>query len=248
MPDRRTLGAHLPAAPEQPRQGGIAGSRGLKRRLVDLHANPDRLLDGSLRASMHALAGRNQTLVSTLRLLEELALVGGFTVEQVCDANSISEVARRVLESHEPQTQEVVHIGLTQTVPCDASAATTHLPHLLLASQRTGTSILLTNAPGHALAVRVTPEAAVPTPAHEKFVLGVGPDQQMRPGPTTFPARVEVNKTSRTIRFYLGRFGGTGPSPSPLPFRYHPNPAPTSQRAADRAFRGCHSVARINGA
>jgi hypothetical protein len=143
--------------------------------LFDVHVDPERLLDVRLRSAMRTLTGSETLLQPTLRLLEELALVGGFSAEQVREAHMLSEAAREVLELSTLQQQPALQIDLTQTIPADAPAATTHLPHLLLASRRAGTPILLTSTPGHALDLQVSPEAALPGLIGDNFVLGVGP-------------------------------------------------------------------------
>jgi hypothetical protein len=192
--------------------------------LFDVHADPERLLDRRLRAALQVLAGPNSAIIPTLRLLEELALVGGFTAEQVQEAHTISEAAQQVLQEAIPRDQPVIHIGLTQTLPGDVPVATTHLPRLLLASRRAGTPILLTNAPGQTLDFQVTPEAALPAPVAAKFMLGVGPAELLPGGPVRLPARIEVSRPSRTVRFYLGRFGTAGPTPYPVVVTLPPPP------------------------
>jgi hypothetical protein len=199
--------------------------------LFDLHADPDRLLCRPLRAALQALAGPNSAIAQTLRLLEEMALVGGFTTEQVQEAHTISEAAQQALDRVIPADQPEVLIGLTQTLPRDAPTATTSLTRLLLASRRAGTPILLTNAPGQPLDLQVTPEAALPAPVTDSFVLGVGPGEPLPAGPFRLPARIEVNRPSRTVRFYLGRFDTAGPTPYPVvvtvPRPTRPNERPT---------------------
>jgi hypothetical protein len=194
-----------------------------------LHAEPERLLDRRLRAALRGLAGPDATIAPTLHLLEEMALVGGFTAEQVLEAHTISEAAQQALHGAMPADQLVIQIGLTQTLPGDAPASTTHLSRLLLAGQRAGTPILLTNAPGQTLDVQVTPEAALPRPVTEGFVLGVGPAEPPPVDAVRLPARIEVSRPSRTVRFYLGRFGTTGPTPYPVVVTLPPPPRPGDQ-------------------
>jgi hypothetical protein len=199
--------------------------------LFDLHADPERLLAPRLRAALQALAGPNPAIAPTLRLLEEMALVGGFTAEQVQEAQTISEAAHQVLDEMMPADQPVIQICLTQTLPGNTPAATTHLHRLLLAGRRAGTPIFLTNAPDQPLALQVTPEAALPAPVTDGFVLGVGPSAPLPGGTFRLPARIEVSRPSRTVRFYLGRFGTAGPTPYPvvvtLPTPPRPGERPT---------------------
>jgi hypothetical protein len=189
-----------------------------------VHADPERLLDRHLRAALRALAEPNLAIIPTLRLLEEMALVGGFTAEQVQEAHTLSEAAHQALDTAMPTGQPAFRIDIRQTLPGDAPATTTHLPRLLLASQRAGTPILLTNAPGQTLDLQVTPEAALPSPVTDDFVLGVGPADPLPEAPLRLPARIEVSKPARTVRLYLGRFGTDGPTPYPVVVTLPPPP------------------------
>jgi hypothetical protein len=197
--------------------------------LYELHADPELLLEPRLRTSVHALGGPVSSITPTLRLLEELALIGGFTVEQVEEAHRLSEAARQAVQSQITNPQERVQITLTQTVSGDAPAATTHLSHLLLASQRARTHIRLTTAPGCVLNVQATPEAALPAPIADTFMVGMGPAEVRPIGPFRLPARVEVSRPSRTVRFYLGRFSAGCPAPYPVVVTIPPPPRPGQQ-------------------
>src|SRR5207248_10938979 len=73
---------------------GLLNLAALTGAFYDLHADPNRLLDRRLRVAVRALAGSDPSTASALRLLEEMALLGGFTGEQVRDAYNLSEAAR----------------------------------------------------------------------------------------------------------------------------------------------------------
>jgi hypothetical protein len=186
--------------------------------LYDIHADPNRLLDGRLRGAVRTLAGSDPATVSTIRLLEEMALVGGFTPEQVLDAFNLSEAGRQVVDTL-GNTGREVEISLTQTLPRDAPAATTQLTRLLLAGRRADTTILLAGTPGHALELQVSPEGTLPASPGDSFMLGVGPSPGAPIGPPHLAGRVEVNRTAHTIRFYLSRFSAVCPNPRPLVVR-----------------------------
>jgi hypothetical protein len=183
--------------------------------LFDLHADPERLLDHRVRAAMEALARPDSSIAPTLRLLKELALVGGLTAEQVRVASTLSAAEQHAIKSITEHQEEIL-IAVTQTVPADAPAATSHLPRLLLASQRARTPILLTNVPGHVLNVQITPQDVLPEAVSDTFMLGVGPGGAQPIGPFRLPARLEVNRQSRTVRFYLGRFSTGSPTQYPV--------------------------------
>jgi hypothetical protein len=184
--------------------------------LFDLYADPERLLDRRLRSAVHELGDPNAVIVPTLRLLEEMALVGGFTTEQVVEAHSISDAARQALSAAYRGPEPTIQIGLSQSVPAEAPAQSTHLPRLLLASQRAGTPILFTNAPGHELDLQVSPEAGLPTPANDGLLFGVGPGEPIGGSLSRLPARIEISRSSRTVRIYLGRYNADGPTSYPL--------------------------------
>jgi hypothetical protein len=184
--------------------------------LFDLHADPERLLERRLRSALQKLAAHDQSLEPTLRLLEELALVGGFTAQQVQDAQVSSAAAREFFDGQKEPDQPVITIGVTQTVPSEAPELTTHLPRLLLASRRAGTPILLTNAPGHSVEIHVTPERAIPGPIGNPLLFGFGPGPGYSIGPIRLPGRVELGRGSETIRIFLGRFANAAPTPYPV--------------------------------
>src|SRR5262249_2421115 len=49
--------------------------------LIDFHSDPERLLEGPVRTAIRALTDNNGTVAPTVRFLEELALLGGFSQE-----------------------------------------------------------------------------------------------------------------------------------------------------------------------
>jgi hypothetical protein len=226
----RLVRAHGPPPSNLVKESLLAHAA-LSGALFDLHADPERLLEPRLRAALRALAGPNLAIAPTLRMLEEMALVGSFTADQMQEAHTHSEAAQQALDGAMPVDQPVIQICLTQTLPEDTAASTSQLSRLLLASRRAGTTILLMSAPGQTLDLKVTPEAALPAPVTDGFVLGVGPAEQLPGGPVRLPARIEVSKTTRTVRFYLGRFDTAGPTPYPvvvtLPPASRPGERPT---------------------
>ena len=50
-------------------------------------------------------------MTSTIRLLEEMALLGGFSDEQVRDAFNVSDAARNVLEALTPEPGYEIRVG-----------------------------------------------------------------------------------------------------------------------------------------
>jgi hypothetical protein len=122
--------------------------------LFDLHRDPNRLLDGRLRSAVRALADKDPWTAPTVRLLEEMALVGAFTEEQVMAAHAVSDAAREALREAS-QDETPVHLGVAQIASPPAPLATTQISHLLLASQRAKTPVQLIGAPDHPLEIHV---------------------------------------------------------------------------------------------
>jgi hypothetical protein len=102
--------------------------------LIDLHSDPERLLEGPVRGAVRALTADNGTVAPTVRLLEELALLGGFTHEQLSAAACPSEAAQAVMEEQFPTSSNSILIHMTQSLPSGASGAT----HLHRHSPRAG--------------------------------------------------------------------------------------------------------------
>jgi hypothetical protein len=183
--------------------------------LFDLHSDPERLLDRRVRVAVRALTPEAGAVAPTVRLLEELALLGGFTQEQLSAAACPSEAMQAVMEEQLPNSGNSVHIHMTQSLPSRASGAT-HLHRLVLASQRAGTPILLTAAADHDLTLRIEGDAELANRDTTGVTIGVGPAASPLPATFQLPARVEVSRPTRTIRFRLGRFSAGAPTAYPV--------------------------------
>jgi hypothetical protein len=193
--------------------------------LIDMHSDPERLLEDPVRSAVRALAVNNETVFPTIRLLEELALIGGFTQEQLSAAACPSEAAQEAFEDRHPPAGGQIHIHMTQSLPAGASGAT-QLPQLLLASHRAGTPILLTSADDHDLALRVEGDHEIAGRDTTGVTLGVGPAEADPRAAILLPARIEVNRTTRTIRLYMGQFSPVGPTAYPVIVRLPAPPLP----------------------
>ncbi|HYT92854.1 MAG TPA: hypothetical protein VEL76_29325 [Gemmataceae bacterium] len=183
--------------------------------LIDLHSDPERLLEGPVRAAVRALTADNGTVAPTVRLLEELALLGGFTHEQLSAAVIPSEAAQAAMIEQNPTSGKSILIHMTQSMPSDATG-TTYLPRLLLASKRAGTPILLTAAADHNFTLRVEGDTELANRDTTGVVVEVGSVAAHRPASFQMPARVEVSQPTRTIRLLLRRFSGDTPTAYPV--------------------------------
>ena len=115
-----------------------------------------------------------------------------------------------------PQVSSPVHITVTQEHPSEAPGGSTGLPYLLRASQRAETPIQLAPAEDHTIRIEVAPRGAVSFNAEQFQMLTVGPAGTIA-APVRFrPARIVLNRSTRTLRFYLGRFEDSN---TPMPVR-----------------------------
>jgi hypothetical protein len=183
--------------------------------LLDLYAEPERLLDGALRRALRLLAGNDSIVEPSLRFLEELALIGGFTNEQVRDAQRLSEAGLKIVEDSLPLADNKVEVTINQTMPYGAKPEM-HLNRLLLASMRARARIFLASTADHKLAVSMRPEPTVPGPQGDDFVLEIGPAPALPESRLRLPARLDIDNGDGTIRFRLRQFSATEPTPCPL--------------------------------
>jgi hypothetical protein len=199
--------------------------------LMDFHTNPDRLLDAGARAAIRTLTIETKSISQNIRLLEELALVGGLTHEQISAAAIPSKAAQDYMDKVFPAPNGPCHINVSQTVSAKAGG-TTHLPRLLLASQRAGTPILLAATSEYELTVTVSSDDESKTRDTRGAVLGMNPRGAHPPASFKMPARIEVSRTTRTIRFYLGQFSVNEPTAYPVILTL---PSPSEQKQGQRS-------------
>src|SRR5205807_396007 len=88
--------------------------------LIDFHSDPERLLEGQVRAAVRTLTANNATVAPAIRLLEELALLGGFTTEQISAAACPSEAEQAAMVGPTAQAGDPILVHMTQSVPRDA--------------------------------------------------------------------------------------------------------------------------------
>lgn len=193
--------------------------------LLDLHSDPERLLNGPVRAAVRALTADNGTVAPTVRLLEELALLGGFTHEQLSAAACPSPAAQAVMEGQMTGAGNSFQIHMAQSLPAGAGGAT-HLHRLVLASQRAGTPILLTAAADHDLTLRVEGDTELANRDTSGVMVGVGPAVDHPPASFRLPAHIEISRPTSTIRLRLGRFSANAPTAYPVVVTLPAPPAP----------------------
>ena len=193
--------------------------------LIDLHSDPDRLLDEAVRSAVRAITATNGALTPTVRLLEELALVGRLSHEQVSAAACPSEAAQAAMNELSPATDGSLSIHMTQSIPAGASDAT-HMHRLLLASQRAGTPIQLTAATDHDFSLKVEGDHEIARRDTTGVMVGIDPTVATPLTSIIMPARIEVNRTTRTIRLYMGQFSTASPTAYPVVVSLPASPPP----------------------
>jgi hypothetical protein len=204
-------------------QGVVTGA------LIDLHSDPERLLDCPLRAAIRALTIDNKTVTPTIRLLEELALLGGFNREQLSAAACHSPVAMAAMDEQIPDSAKSIQIHMTQTLPEGAGGAT-HLHRLMLASFRTGTPIFLTDTSEYSFNLRIEGDTEFANRDAAGVTVGISPGKNRPPTSFRLPARVEVSRATSTVRLRLGSFSDNTPTNYPIVVTLPAPPAP-GQRA-----------------
>lgn len=194
------------------RQAVITGA------LFDLHEDPNRILDVELRAAVRSLSASDSMALQNIRLIEELALVSGFTPAQLSAAHDISDAAREILELETNAAPAGFNVTINQKIPAGAPAVTSQLPNLLLASIRSNIPIMLAAAPDHGLNINInelTP-GMHPFPDQQPTMIGIGPGVPRHVGPRHLPARFQLSRNTRTLRLFIGRFDSIGNSQYPL--------------------------------
>jgi hypothetical protein len=181
--------------------------------LIELHADPDRILDKHIRVATRQLAKSDESTIQLIRLLEELALVGGLSYEQMAAAVIPSEAAIKSETATSLPGGESISMHLTQSIP-EKAPPTSHLPSLLLASKRAGATISIMEAKEFDLKIRL--EGTGELPSGKPLVLQVSPGVLSPPASFRVAARVEVNRTTRVVRFYIRPFSSTVPTSCPI--------------------------------
>ena len=172
----------------------------------DLFANPDLVLDRERRHAYRELAHTVASKIQeTVRFLEELALVGGLSPEQVASIQIPSDAARKALGWNDVEDQPGVTVSVKQTIP-KATIGTSSMLHVVLAAQRAGVSVQLMAAPEHSLEVDASAfRDRIPGVSKVSF-LEIGPALAASITFISFQARLAVDPVARTLRIYLKRF------------------------------------------
>jgi hypothetical protein len=137
----------------------------------DTFADPHLLLDRERRHACRKLAQNvASSILGTLRFLEELALVGALTPDQVAALQTPSDSAKKALTLPSAANRAKVAASVTQMIP-KAGTTTSLMPYLMLAGARAREPVQLANAPGHSLSLELDPvENEFPSDAELSFL------------------------------------------------------------------------------
>ena len=162
---------------------------------LDLLRSSDLLLDQDFR---HAIRSLSQEVAANqpnfLRLIEELALVGGYSYEQVHDAMVHSDSAMKEFEAMVPADKECspdskVKLHITQSIPANLPTTSVSFPYLVLAGSRAGVTVEMLNTEEAPLKINVEADAAQQIPKSPLTRIAIGP------GKPSVPGRIDMRAT-----------------------------------------------------
>ena len=180
--------------------------------LVDVLRDPELLLDPDTRKAAKTLA-RDMTdqLPKFLTFLEELALIGGWTLEQISGV---------LLHPAETQPQNPLdteaHVTISHTIPRTYPMPSTGFAYLALAGIRSGTNVSLLNTPESRLQVDVA-EALSPKNAVESapVMVSIGPGHAVPAARLDMRCKIEVDTANCAV--HLLGYGLGEPEATSLP-------------------------------
>jgi hypothetical protein len=209
------------------RQVAITGA------FCDAFDDPEVLLDEHLRKALRELTQQDQAATGAVRLLEEVALVGGFSMEQITEMIVPSEAMQQALEDR-PGMEGGIRLSIHQSLTRDLRPTTSAIHILHLAGLRAGQSIQIAAGEGAQLDVAIEghPEPTGRQP--RGAVLEIGPGAPSPPPRVGLPGRLEVDHSTRTIRLCLFRFDELAADSCPVVVRLAVPPGPQQAPIAAR--------------
>ncbi len=208
--------------------------------LFDAFNSPDTLLESELRRALRELVRGTTELEGQIRFLEELALVGGFTFEQITSMMTPHDKteAPKLFEKGDSNKVEVT---LSQAIPAQAPIGSIALPYVAFASQRAGEDVTIIAEPGCAIKANSPIFAEV---GHEGSIYAIGFGQGKQPMPPLglkAPARLEGGSGHNTVRVRLTTFTETEASTFPFIFSL-PAPAAPALNAETVSVRASAAI------
>ncbi len=168
----------------------------------DLMDNPAIILNADFRAAVRSLfATTAERLPRYQRFIEELALVGGLSYEQIAAIVVTSDEMRG--EMIQPDTPDGPKVKISQTIPIDRTDW--GFGYLLLAGQRSQETVTLLNVKNSQLSVKITPSSdAVGQPTDKTpAMIQFGPGEPQRSRKFCFRAKVEFSAADSLLRFIV---------------------------------------------
>jgi hypothetical protein len=199
----------------------LLGQAVLTGALFDLHNSPALLLDSELRMALWCLAGDNSEQSRILRLLEELALVSGYTYAQITSFVVPSDAAIREREEDGGTANPDFRMTITQTLPNQSQATSTFMPYLLVAGQRAGQEITMAAEPGFELKVKMEGAKAPFDGSQPVQYIGFGPGAPTLPPSIRLAGRIVVDEAAQLVRIYLTKLSDTEAVKYPFVVRFH---------------------------
>jgi hypothetical protein len=182
---------------------------------MDVLRDPELLLDADTRKTARALA-RNvaDQLPKFLAFTEELALIGGWTMEQV---SGVLVHPGESAPTNLPITDPDVKITISQTLPRAYPTPATGFAYLALAGLRSGITVSLLDRPESRLEIEV-PEQLVPkrTGNAPPAMISMGPPQSVPAARFDLRCKMEIDAANGVVRLLAYNLGDPEASSLPL--------------------------------
>lgn len=172
----------------------------------DLYDDPELILDRDRRHAYRKLVERvTSKIADGMRLVEELAIISGLTIDQVAAMQIVSDAQQKVLEADNKPDEPVITVSLSQSIPTDG-IKTSCIANLMLAGRRAKVPIQFTDAPGHLLEITVSPSGVTPWTDQKPSFMEVGPGQPSALSPVSLQANLDWDQSSLSVRMRVKRF------------------------------------------
>lgn len=188
--------------------------------LIDLYDDPIRILDQELRSAIHTLTDKSESIKSTIRLFEELALIDGLGSNQ----SPGEEDVKSAITLSSEDTNNRASVTLSQNIDPTDQSNIFHLNKLLLASQRSKTPIILCDTSEQKIDIDTNQSGKSTLQNHAKTIR-ITPSESHSWGHAYLPASVIIVDRKNTVELHLRRFGAELISELPLIIRLPPPPS-----------------------
>ena len=211
---------------------------------MDVLRDPDMLLEADTRKAARTLARDvADQLPRFLSFMEELALIGGWTMEQVM---GVLVHPFESLPADLPDADSDVKVTVTQTLPQTYPTPSTGFAYLTLAGLRAGIMVSLLDRPESRLEITV-PEQLAPkkTGGSDPTMISMGPPQSLPAARFDLRCKMEIDAANGVVRLIGYDLGDPEAASLPLvaeispPMRF---PQETTGKANISARPACMTV------